>query len=189
MSPTNIGQSATVDEKARGKDNRWALHRRKSHMQRGFQASKFETDNQITFSVLTQHSTVEWHTVPWLHTALIFCRTEWHTCRYWSHSSNTIVKGKDVPVYTMKTYTQEVQLQLHWSATSADNIDEWSASCISCCIAGEGSHNIHWTRGQMGYKAAVMFWIEKMCLVFAKKQDTYGPALKLSLYWLSWHWK
>jgi hypothetical protein len=61
--------------------------------------------HQITkFCVLTQHTTVQWHTVPWLHTALIFCAKEFRPCRYSSHSSNTMVKGEVVPMYTMKTF-------------------------------------------------------------------------------------
>jgi len=92
-------------EKTRDKESRWALHRRKSHKQRHSQASMFDTDHQIaTFCVLTQHSTVEWHTVLWPHTALIFCGKELRPCRYWSHSSNAMVKVKDVPVCTMKTF-------------------------------------------------------------------------------------
>jgi hypothetical protein len=52
-------QSARADEKARDKNSRLALHRRKTNMHRGFQASMFDTDHQITtFCVLTQHSTV-----------------------------------------------------------------------------------------------------------------------------------
>jgi len=61
MSPNNSGQSARADEKARDKHSRWALHRRKTNMHRGFQPSMFNTDQKIaTFSVLKQHSTVEW---------------------------------------------------------------------------------------------------------------------------------
>jgi len=87
------------------KDSRWALHRKKTNTHRGFQASMFNIDHQITaFCVLTQHRTVGWHTVPWLHTVLIFCGKELGPSRYWSHSSKTMVKGKVVPVYTMKTF-------------------------------------------------------------------------------------
>jgi hypothetical protein len=129
MSPNNSSHSARADEKARHKDSRRVLHRRKTNMHRSFQASTFDTHHQITtFCVLTQHSTVAWHTVPWLHIALIFCRTELCPRRYWSHSYKTMVKGK-----------AEAQLQLHWSVTSAENTDKWSASCISCFNTGEGS--------------------------------------------------
>jgi hypothetical protein len=59
MRPNNSSQSATVDEKARDKDSRGALLRRKTNMHRGFEASMFDTDHHITtFCVLTQHSTV-----------------------------------------------------------------------------------------------------------------------------------
>ena len=65
--------------------------------------SIFDTDIQI-FCVMTQHSTAEWHNVPWLHNTLIFGGTELCPHRYWSHFSKTIVNGKDVSVYTMKTH-------------------------------------------------------------------------------------
>jgi hypothetical protein len=97
-------QSARADEHARDKDSTWVIHRRKSHIHRCFQVSMFEIVHHITTScVFTQHSTVQWHTVPWLNTALIFSWTELPTCRYWSHSFRTTVKGKDVPVYTTTT--------------------------------------------------------------------------------------
>ena len=102
----NSGQSTRADEKLRDKDSRWAIHRRKNKMNGGFTASMSNTDHhKTTLCVLTQHSTAEWHNVPWLHSALIFCGTELRPHRYWSHSFKTIVKGKDVPVYTMKTYS------------------------------------------------------------------------------------
>ena len=105
MSPNNSGQSARADEKDRDQDSRWALHRRKTNLHRGFQASMFNADHQITkFCVFTQHSTVGWHNVPWLHTASIFCGAELLPHRYWTHSSKTMVKGKVIPVYTMKTF-------------------------------------------------------------------------------------
>ena len=82
MSPNNSSHSTTADEKARHKDSRRVLHRRKTNMHRGFQTSMFNTDHhKTTFSVLTQHSTVGWHTVPWLHIVLISCRTELRTHR------------------------------------------------------------------------------------------------------------
>jgi len=99
MSPNNSGQSATADEKARDKDSRWALHRRKTNMHSGLQASRFDTEHQITtFCVFTQHSTVGCHIVPWLHVVLIFCETELRPRRCWSHSYKTMVKNKVVPV-------------------------------------------------------------------------------------------
>ena len=76
----------------------------KHHMHRGLQASMFNTDRrETTFCVLIQHSTVGWHTVPWLHIALIFCGTELRPHRYCSHPYKTMVEGKAVPVYSMKT--------------------------------------------------------------------------------------
>jgi len=92
MSPNNSGQGTRADEKARHKDSRWALCRRKTNTHRGFQASMIDTDHQITtFCVLTQHRTGGWHIVPWLYTILIFCGTELGPSRYWSHSSKTMV--------------------------------------------------------------------------------------------------
>jgi hypothetical protein len=165
---------------ATDKDSRSAIHRRKTNMHRGFQASLINTDCQITtFCVLTQHSTVQWHTVPWLLSTLICCLTELHPNRYWSHSSNTMVEDKDVPVYTMKTFSGSTvttamicnhsrklrrvislmhQLFQHWGRT----------------------HNIHWIKGQM-------FWLKGKSTASANKQTAYGPASRLSLYWLSCH--
>jgi hypothetical protein len=61
------------------KDSKWALHRRKTNMYSCFQASMFETDHQIkTFCVFTQHSTVQWHTVPWLHNTVLYNDTLFH---------------------------------------------------------------------------------------------------------------
>jgi hypothetical protein len=76
-SPNNRCESNRANGKDRDKNSRWALHRKKRHMHRCCQNSMFDTDHQITtVCVFTEHSTVQWHTVPWLHTALIFCGTE-----------------------------------------------------------------------------------------------------------------
>ena len=71
----------------------------------GFPSSMFDTDHQImALFVLTQHSTVGWNTVAWLHIALIFCGLNY------VHIDNEIIppnngKGTAVPVNTMKKYT------------------------------------------------------------------------------------
>ena len=136
------------------------------------------------------HNTVQQNNnnVPLHHTTCIFSRTELRPHRFWSHSSKTTVKHKIVPVYTMNTYRGST-VTLHWSVTSAEKTAKRSASCISCFIAGELSHIIHWTTGQMGPRFGLMFWVEGKSLASAKKQTTCGPASRLSLYWLSYHWK
>jgi len=157
-------------------------------MQRGFQAYMFDTDHQITFCVLTQHSTVQWHTVPWLHTALIFCKAELRPHRHWSHTSNTMVEGKDVPVCTMKTYRGS-------TVTTALICNlcrklRWLISLMHQLFQHWGRiHNIYWIRGQMGRRAGLRFWIKGKSTASANKQTTFGPASRLSLYWLSCHWK
>ena len=172
MSPNNSSQSTRAGEKARDKDSRWALHRKKTNMHRGFQASMFNTDHQITtFCVLTRHGTVEWHTVPWHHVALIFCGTELHPCRYWSHSSNTMVKGKDIPVYTMKlfrgsTVTTELICNLSRKQKWVINHTHQLLQCWGRI------HNIHWMGVHMGPRTGLMFWIESKSLASATKQTT-----------------
>ena len=151
MGPNNSGQSARADEKARDKDNRWALHRRKSHMHRRFQASMFDTDHQIATLCFdtTQYCRMT-HTVPRLHFALIFCGTELHI-----HIGVIPPKqGKKVKMSlcTPWRHLGGAQLQLHWSVTSAENRGEWSASCNSCFNAGEGSttsteQEVRWATG------------------------------------------
>jgi hypothetical protein len=184
MSPNNSSQSAGADEKDRDKDSRWTLHRRKTNRYRGLQASMFDTDHQITtFCVLTQHSTVQWHTVPSLHTTPIFCSTELHPCIYCSHSPKTTVKDKAVPLYTMKTSPQ-AQLQLHSSVTSAENTDKWSAASM---LGKDPQHPLN-SRPDVP-RAGLMFWIESKSHASANKQTTYGPASRLSLYWLRCHWQ
>ena len=186
MNPNNSGYGAREDEKVTDKGSRWALHRRKSHIHRGFQASTFDTDHQITLCVLTQHSTVGWHTVPWLHTAIIFCGTELCPCRYWSHSSNTMVKGKDVPVYTMKTYRgSTVTTAL---ICNRSRKQRWVIRLMQQLIERLGRINkIHWIKGQMDPRAGLMYWREGKSPASANKQTTCGPASRLSLYWLSCH--
>ena len=158
-------------------------------MNGGFQASMYNTDHhKTTLCVLTQHSTVGWHTVPWLHTALIFCGTELCPHKYWSHSSNTMVKGIDVPEYTMKTYRRSTvttaaicNLSRKWSW-----VNRLKHQLFQCWGR---IHNIYWIEDQIGRRAGLIFWIERMSLASAKKQTTCSPASILSLYWLSCHWK
>jgi hypothetical protein len=108
MSTNNSRHSATADEKARDKDSRWALHRRKTNMHRGFKASMSNTDHKIrTVSVLTQHSTVGWQT---------HCSNTTHCPHFLWHRITSMwiselflqkmVIGKDVPVYTIKTFSR-----------------------------------------------------------------------------------
>jgi hypothetical protein len=42
--------------------------------------------------------------------------------------------------------------------------------------------NIHQTGWQIDPRDGLMFWIESKSLASAKKQTTYGPASRLSLY-------
>jgi len=147
----------------------------------------FDTGIQITtFCVMTQHSTAEWHTVVWLHTTLTFCVTELLTHRYWSHSSITMVKGKDAPVYTMKTYrgnTVTTALMCNIGRKQS-----WVISLMQQLFECLGRiHNIHRIKGQMGPRAGLMFWREGKSPASVNKQTVYGPASRLSLYWLSCH--
>jgi hypothetical protein len=187
MRPNNSGHSPRADEKARNKDSTWLLHRRKTNMHRGSQASMFNTNQQITFCVLSQHTTVEWLTVPWLHIALNFSRTELRPCRYCSHSSNTMVRGKDVPVYTMKTCRgSTVTTALIYNLSRKQ---KWVINLMHQLLQQWGRiHKIYWT-GHMGLRAGLMFWREGTFLASGKKQTTYGPASRLSLYWLSCQWE
>jgi hypothetical protein len=188
MTPNSCSQSATADETAIDKDSTWALHRGTTNMHRCFQTSMFNTDHHITtFCVLSQHSTVERHTVPWLHIALNFSRTEWCPCIYCSHSSNTMVKGKDVPVYTMKTFRGSTV-----TAAVICNLSrkqKWVINLMHQLFQRWGrKHKIYWT-GHMGLWAVLMFWREGKFLISGRKQTTYGPASRLSLYSLSCQWK
>jgi hypothetical protein len=165
---------------ATDKDSRSAIHRRKSHMHRSFHNSMLNTNNQITtFCVLTQHSTVQWHIVPWLHTALICCSTELRQHRHRSHSSNTMAEGKVVPVYTMKTFSRSTV-----TTTVICNLSRklrWVISLMHQLFQHwRRIHNIHWIRGQIDRCAGLMFWIEGKSLASPNKQTAYGPASRLS---------
>jgi hypothetical protein len=105
MSPNNCGQSARADENVTDKDCRWTSHRRNTNMHRGFQASVFDTYRHITtFSVLTQRSTVGWHTcfMTTHHPHFLWDRIPSHG--YCSHSSKTKAKSQVVRGYTTKTF-------------------------------------------------------------------------------------
>ena len=117
-------------------------------MHRAFQASMSNTDHhKTTLCVLTEQSIVGWHTVPWLHTSLIFWRTELLTQRYWSHSSKTMEKSKAVPVYTMTTYRGSTvtaalicNLSRKWS---------WVISLMQQLLQCWGRiHNMYWIKAR-----------------------------------------
>jgi hypothetical protein len=104
--------------------------------------------------------------------------------RYWSLSSNTMVKGKDVLVYTMKAFRGSTVKTVIICNLSRKY--KWVISLMHQLLQHcRRIHYIHWIGGQMGPRSGMMFWIEGKSLAFRKKQTTYSPASRLSPYWLS----
>jgi hypothetical protein len=116
-------------------------------MYRSCQASMFDTDHQITtFCVLTQHSTAGWHTVPSMHTALIFCSIDLCPWRYCSHSCKTTVKVKLSLCTAWRRSPQALICNLSWRCIGRDTDLAVRVQIIWKCL-GKLSGDSVWTCG------------------------------------------
>jgi len=92
-----------------------------------------------------------------------------------------MVKFKDVPVYTMKTYRGSTV-----TAALICNLSRkwrWMITLTKQLLERLGGiHSNHWIKSQMGPRAGPMFWREGKSPASANKQTTCGPASRLSLY-------
>jgi hypothetical protein len=82
---------------------------------------------------------------------------------------------------SISRHSGEARSQLHSSVTSADiEINDKPHASAASTLGKDPQHTLN--RRPDVPRAGLMFWIDSKSLSSAKKQTTYGPTSRLSLY-------